>query len=442
MLGHQAHDVETLLSCMVTDTASVDPVIFRAWVNGTPPREVARQREPALYASLFGSTPFDQLRSDLRHRWRSAQLLNMQECQEEYQVCEWMAPYLSQPQQYQTQLHFNLSTEQLRALIAEYYTFDEDVMREFLGKTLNKTVLRELEDIAEQTKVPVASVRRQFHNLKRILSHVEQQVTFEKEAAKASGKGMTQTVLSMIDEVFLLPVELASQYLHVIFLSCNRIETFKSRLNVLDFKELNSLTGVVCALWGSDVSHELDAGFIDAMRLAKEKLTTKEVFNQYKKLALQSFRQMIDEHQLWQSSPVLSIQVREQATRQKIATTIDQALTLVVRMSAQIGAGLQEWREVRDLFIDVHDKILEPLHKLDMTLEQSVLIFQVLDKVLPQLCASIRARESRLPANLSSAALPPSPVALPPWADAWRRCLEAIKMLVVTMYPRLFGRVA
>uniref|UniRef100_A0A7S0YH19 Uncharacterized protein n=1 Tax=Hemiselmis tepida TaxID=464990 RepID=A0A7S0YH19_9CRYP len=440
-MGHQAHDVDTLLSCMVTDSASVDPVIFSAWVNGAQPREVARQREPALYASLFGSTPFDQLRSDLRHRWRSAQLLNLQECQEEFQVCEWMAPYLSQPQQFQTQLHFNLSVEQLRHLIAEYYTFDEDVMREFLGKTLNKTVLRELEDIAEQTKVSVGSVRRQFHNLKRILSHVEQQVAGEKEAAKVAGKAMTLTVLSMIDEVFMLPVELASQYMHVIFLSCNRIETFKSRLNVLDFKEINSLTGVVVALWGSDVSHDLDAGFVDAMRSAKEKITSKEVFAQYRKLALQSFRHLIEEHQLWQSSPVLSIQLREQATRQKMAS-VEQALGLVVRASAQIGAGLQEWREVRDLFIDVLDKILEPLHKLDMTLEQAVLLFQVLDKVLPQLVASIRGREARLSAQLTAVAAPPSPVSLPPWADAWRRCVEGIKMLVVTMYPRLFGRVA
>lgn len=92
-------DGETVLSVLVADSASIDITIFRAWVNGLTPRECARLREPALYNDFFGNTPFDQLKPDLRQRWRSAQMLNMQECQEEFQVCEWMTPYLCQPQQ-------------------------------------------------------------------------------------------------------------------------------------------------------------------------------------------------------------------------------------------------------------------------------------------------------------------------------------------------------
>lgn len=42
--------------------------------------------------------------------------------------------------QFQTQLLFNLERSKLRTLVAEFYTFNEEVMREFLGKTLNKTV--------------------------------------------------------------------------------------------------------------------------------------------------------------------------------------------------------------------------------------------------------------------------------------------------------------
>jgi hypothetical protein len=178
-----ADATETVLSVMVTDSASIDTTVLRAWINGLTPRECARLREPDLYRDFFNNTPFDQLKPELKQRWRAAQMLNMQECAEEYQVCEWMSPYMCQPHQvskkkkpgwpcsahsfamapglpcvpkalaasaiprltafepqFQTQLLFNLDRETLCSMVAEFYTFDEGVMREFLGKTLNKTV--------------------------------------------------------------------------------------------------------------------------------------------------------------------------------------------------------------------------------------------------------------------------------------------------------------
>jgi hypothetical protein len=151
---------------------------------------------------------------------------------------------------------FNIAPEQLKNMIYEYYSFDEDVMREFLGKTLTKTARRELEDVAEQTKTTIPSTRRQFDNLKRIYTHIENEINASKSSGKSSST--SRSIISMIEEAFLLPVELASQYMHIVFLSANRIETFKSRLNVLDFKEWNSLAGVVMAVWGTETSTELD----------------------------------------------------------------------------------------------------------------------------------------------------------------------------------------
>lgn len=78
---------ETVLSCLVTDTASVDMVVFRAWVNGMAPIECARVREQALFASFFGSTLPEQLPVELQLRWRAARQLNFQECQDDFQVC-------------------------------------------------------------------------------------------------------------------------------------------------------------------------------------------------------------------------------------------------------------------------------------------------------------------------------------------------------------------
>jgi hypothetical protein len=251
---------ETVLSCLVSDTASVDMAIFRGWLEGISPMECARQRETSLYASFFGITPLEQLSPEYQIRWKAARQLNFQECLEEYQVCEWMAPYLSQPQQFQTQMLFNITPDQLKTMIYEYYSFDEDVMREFLGKTMSKTARRELEDVSEQTKTTISSTRRQFDNLKRIHTHVENEINANKSSVKGSASG--RSIIAMIEEAFLIPVELASQYMHIVFLSANRIETFKSRLNVLDFKEWNSLAGVVMAVWGTDMTTELDSRYL------------------------------------------------------------------------------------------------------------------------------------------------------------------------------------
>lgn len=70
--------------------------------------------------------------------------------------------------------------------------------------------MRELEDIAEQTKVPVVSIRRQFHNLKRVVTIIEQSFNTDvKDPAKAGRP--TGSILDALNHTFLLPVELASQ---------------------------------------------------------------------------------------------------------------------------------------------------------------------------------------------------------------------------------------
>ncbi len=38
---------------------------------------------------------------------------------------------------------------------------------------------------------------------------------------------------------------------------------------------------------------------------------------------------------------------------------------------------VQEWREIRDLFVDVNEKVLAPLDALDMTLEQVCVFVRV-----------------------------------------------------------------
>ena len=93
------------------------------------------------------------------------------------------------------------------------------------------------------------------------------------ESATAGNDALAPvTRASRMLQDFMLSIELASQYQHIAFLCYNKIETSKSRLNVLDFAEWSSLAGVVMAKWGSEDSLDLDSDFTDMMRLAKETL--------------------------------------------------------------------------------------------------------------------------------------------------------------------------
>lgn len=95
---------------------------------------------------------------------------------------------------------------------------------------------------------------------------------------------------------------------------------------------------------------------------------------------------------------------------------LDRSFNGIVKGMLQIGSALQEWREVRDIFIDVQEKILDPCDKADLSLEQVIMLLGAMDKVS-------RGRPKQ-----------------PGWGTAWIKCVEGIKMVTITMYPKLFGR--
>ncbi len=80
-------------------------------------------------------------------------------------------------------------------MIETYYSYDEVVMRELLGKSLTKAAMRDIQDQAEMLGIKVNSTRRQFDNLKRILTRIEQQMLANK------GAPASRSILSSITQV-------------------------------------------------------------------------------------------------------------------------------------------------------------------------------------------------------------------------------------------------
>ena len=236
--------METVVECVVTDEIVLDKLVFKEWVCGRTAADAAREKERDLARWLLAAKPPHKIENHLDPKWRMVRSINMQECLEQFQLYEWITPFLNDPTQFYTQSLFVLQPSDIAYMIEANYSYDEVVMRDLLGKALTKAASRDVQDQAEILGTKVNSVRRQFDNLKRILMRVE----FEMANNTASkGSHSARTVLGVLTEDFKLSVELASQYQHLAFLCYNKIETSKSRLNVLDFSEWSSMAGVVMA---------------------------------------------------------------------------------------------------------------------------------------------------------------------------------------------------
>mmetsp|Transcript_48713 Transcript_48713/g.76063 ORF Transcript_48713/g.76063 Transcript_48713/m.76063 type:complete len:414 (-) Transcript_48713:966-2207(-) len=405
--------VDTVIESFSTDRIAVDEVSFVRWAQGLNATDAARDKEPALFAQMFPGMAPHRLKPTDAARWRVARKLNLQACTEQFQSYDWMLPHLNEPKQFTRQSLIIVSTDDVHLMVQHYYSFDETVMREVMGKAFTKAVKRELEENSENLRCPSKAVRRQFDNMKRVMNYVETEI----QNCRAQGR-RGRTVLQLITEDFMMPLDLASQYQNVIFLCANKIETFKSRLNFLDFTEWNSLAGVVMAMWGSEYGLELNVQFTEHMRQFKDALAVRETLSDYRKHIINTFRTSISDN-----DASISLLAREQANRQKVHS-LENNLSNMLRAMAQIGAGLQEWREVRDIFIDILEKILEPLDRSDMSLEQVILLFGAMDKALLLCNVLAKMKDS----------------ALPQWALAWRKFVEGVKMVTITMYPKLFGR--
>ena len=112
----------------------------------------------------------------------------------QFQLYEWITPALNEPTQFRTQSLFVLQPVDVAYMIETYYSYDEAVMRDLLGKSLTKAAMRDIQDQAEMLGIKVNSTRRQFDNLKRILTRIEQQMLANKgaPASRSILTGITQ----------------------------------------------------------------------------------------------------------------------------------------------------------------------------------------------------------------------------------------------------------
>lgn len=114
-----------------------------------------------------------QAESTLLEKGSSESLISFAAIQTQFRVFETLEPFLHRPKTLHSQLLLPLPVTTRGLLIQSYYSFDERVVREILGRKLTSRARKELEDIVSKTRIPIGGCRRMFDNLKRVSKRLE-----------------------------------------------------------------------------------------------------------------------------------------------------------------------------------------------------------------------------------------------------------------------------
>jgi len=111
------------------------------------------------------------------------------------------------------------------SIINRFFTFDDVVVRELLGKKLSSKLRKDLDDVNEKCKVEISSCRRQFDNLKEVIKRVtktlQRTVKEQQLEQQQQEQGNNNTLIQTIIKHFFLEEELA-RYVH----TCGSIDEF------------------------------------------------------------------------------------------------------------------------------------------------------------------------------------------------------------------------
>lgn len=168
-----------------------------------------------------------------------------------YRTYSHLEKYLDAPQKLDSSLSFQLEKASKMHIIDRYYSLDDSVCRELLGKKLSSKYRKDLDEIADRTCIKLKSCRRQFDNIKRIQKCIEE--------TQAAG-----SLLKIIQREFLLSEELARKYCAIVFIANQRFELSKKKLTYLNFKDFYDCANSIMNYWTycyQSASHEIEEEF-------------------------------------------------------------------------------------------------------------------------------------------------------------------------------------
>ncbi|XP_073461366.1 acidic fibroblast growth factor intracellular-binding protein [Aquarana catesbeiana] len=301
------------LNVFVGNTTLIDEEVYQLWLDGYSVGDAVNIRLKSGILDQTGAGP-DVLESDTMDHYRTFQMIER---------------LLHYPPKLVQQLLFQIPPYKQSMLIERYYAFDEAFVREVLGKKLSKGTKKDLDDISAKTGVTLKSCRRQFDNFKRVFKVVEE---------------MRGNLVDNIQQNFLLSDKLARDYAAIVFFANSRFETGKRKLQYLTFEDFATCAEHIIQNWTlgavdvtEDMDMDLDKEFLQDLKDLKILITDKDLLDQHKSLVCTSLRGKIGVfHEMEANFKTLS------------------------RALVNIGTSLTHNKDVRDFFIDLVEKFIEP----------------------------------------------------------------------------------
>jgi hypothetical protein len=373
------------LCILVSEPADPDLDIFTLWVNGHGVKEATEIRadnEPSVTKEFHDYKP-----------------LLLSETQEQFRMFELLQPYLQLPQTFMNQHLFQLSHSTKRAMIENYYAFDEPVVREFLGKKLSSKNRKDLDNISEKTGVPLKSCRRQFDNIKQVLRVVD-----------VDDPDGLLTLLESIKLKFILPEKMARVYASVVFISANRFETNKKKLSLYSFSDFTSCAGEMINHWtaGSEGSLAVD----DDLELDRDFLQDLHDL----KLSMLG-RIWVDRH--------LKLVVKDMRRRKLSAPfvkSVEQNFRALSKALVSLGASLVRSKDLKDFFVDLVEDVVEPCKSFDWTREDVNTVLTSMGGTMAE-CEQAHSKQTGRPDVHEKL-----------WSVVYNRYLQTLKYCIMILY--------
>uniref|UniRef100_W5KF70 Fibroblast growth factor (acidic) intracellular binding protein b n=2 Tax=Astyanax mexicanus TaxID=7994 RepID=W5KF70_ASTMX len=302
------------LDVFVGNTTIIDEEVYQLWLDGFSVADAVKMR---LENGALGECEVsgEVLHSDTMDQYRT------------FQMCERL---LHCPSKLANQLLFQIPAHHQAMLIERYYEFDHMFAREVLGKKLSKGTKKDLDDISSKTGIALKSCRRQFDNFKRVFKVVEE---------------LKGPLAENVQHHFLLSDLLAKDYAAVVFFANSRFETGKKKLQYLSFQDFAFCACQLISYW--------TVGAVDNMMDDMDVDLEKEFLHDLKDLkVLVNDKDMLDQHK--------SLVCSQLRGRIRVFTEMEANFKNLSRALINIASKLTNTKDVRDLFIDLVEKFIEP----------------------------------------------------------------------------------
>ncbi|XP_033110521.1 acidic fibroblast growth factor intracellular-binding protein-like isoform X2 [Anneissia japonica] len=302
------------LLVFVGNMTFVDTDVFQLWLEGKAVIEASNVR---YKSGKFAKVRMQHIVSDIEDNYRNFMAIEK---------------YLRNPPSLSNQVMFQIPQRTQEYLIQEYYSLNSSVAREILGKKLSSRHRKDLDEVSEKTDVTLKSCRRQYDNFKRVFKTVED---------------MQGSMVKNITENFLLSKELAKKYAAIVFFANNRFETGKKRLAFVTFDDFVYCADKMINNWtvgsaNSSAKEDLDADFDrDFLRDLRELkiLGEKDCSEQHRSFVRNTLKGKVSE---------------------TVISQVHAEFRNLTKAIINIGSNMIHSKDLRDFFLDVVEKIIEP----------------------------------------------------------------------------------